>query len=70
VARDALNLLWCRAPTNKRIENMARRSKRRVKQRSAAHRKHVKKARRRRKGAHPKVGYGAKKRRAKKAAKK
>jgi hypothetical protein len=48
---------------------MARRSKRRVKQRSKAHRKHVKKARARRKGAHPKVGYGAKKRRAKKARK-
>ena len=45
---------------------MARRTKRRVKQRSKAHRKHVKKARARRKGAHPKVGYGAKKRRAKK----
>ena len=47
---------------------MARRSKRRVKQRSKAHQKHVKAARRRKKGAHPKVGYGAKKRRAKKAA--
>ncbi len=49
---------------------MARRSKRRVKQRSKAHQAHVKKARRRKKGAHPKVGYGQKKRRAKKAAKK
>jgi hypothetical protein len=48
---------------------MARRSKRRVKQRSKAHQKHVKKARARRKGAHPKVGYGAKKRRAKKVRK-
>ncbi len=46
---------------------MARRSKRRVKQRSKAHRAHVKKQRRRRKGAHPKVGFGAKRRRAKKA---
>jgi hypothetical protein len=49
---------------------MARRVKRRVKQRSKAHRKHVAKARRRKKGAHPKVGYGAKKRRAKKSRKK
>ena len=46
---------------------MGRRTKRRVKQRSKAHRKHVKRARSRKKGAHPKVGYGAKKRRAKKA---
>jgi hypothetical protein len=50
--------------------NMARRSKRLVKQRSKAHQKKVKTARRRKKKAHPKVGYGAKKRRAKKAAKK
>ncbi len=49
---------------------MARRVKRRVKQRSKAHQKHVKKARRRKKGAHPKVGFGAKKRRAKKSRKK
>ncbi len=45
---------------------MARRLKRRVKQRSKAHRKHVKAARKRKTNAHPKVGYGAKKRRAKK----
>jgi hypothetical protein len=49
---------------------MARRSKRRVKQRSKAHRTHVKRARKRRKGAHPKVGFGTKKRRAKKSRKK
>jgi len=49
---------------------MARRSKRRVKQRSKAHQKLVKAGRSRRKRAHPKVGYGAKKRRAKKAQKK
>ena len=49
---------------------MASRTKRRVKQRSKAHVKHVKKARKRRKGAHPKVGYGSKKRRAKTARKK
>jgi hypothetical protein len=49
---------------------MASRTKRRVKQRSKAHVKHVKKARKRRKGAHPKVGYGAKKRRAKQTARK
>lgn len=46
---------------------MARRTKRRVKQRSKAHKKWVKAKRTRKKGAHPKVGYGAKKRRAKKA---
>jgi hypothetical protein len=46
---------------------MARRTKRRVKQRSKAHKKWVNSKRRRKKGAHPKVGYGAKKRRAKKA---
>ena len=49
---------------------MARRNKRRVKQRSAAHRSWVKSKRKRKKGAHPKVGYGAKKRRAQKAKKK
>lgn len=49
---------------------MARRVKRRVKQRSKAHRKWVKGKRTRKKGAHPKVGYGAKKRRAQKAKKK
>jgi hypothetical protein len=49
---------------------MARRSKRRVKQRSKAHRKWVKSKRSRKKKAHPKVGYGARKRRKKKAAKK
>ena len=49
---------------------MARRSKRRVKQRSSAHRSWVKSKRKRKKGAHPKVGYGTKKRRAKKARKK
>lgn len=48
---------------------MASRSKRQVKQRSKAHQKKVKTARRRKKQAHPKVGYGTKKRRAKKAAK-
>jgi hypothetical protein len=47
---------------------MARRVKRRVKQRSKAHKKWVKAKRTRKKGAHPKVGFGAKKRRAKKAA--
>jgi hypothetical protein len=50
--------------------HMARRSKRRVRQRSKAHQKLVKKARRRRKRAHPKVGFGSKKRRARKSAKK
>ena len=49
---------------------MARRTKRRVKQRSKAHQKVTKAKRRRKKGAHPKVGYGAKKRRAKKATRK
>jgi len=49
---------------------MASRSKRRVKQRSKAHQKVTKAKRRRKKGAHPKVGYGARKRRAKKANKK
>jgi hypothetical protein len=49
---------------------MARRSKRRVKQRSAAHQKHVKKRQRRRKHARRKVGYGARTRRAKKSRKK
>ncbi len=49
---------------------MARRVKRRVKQRSAAHKKWVKMKSRRKKKAHPKAGYGAKKRRAKKAGKK
>lgn len=48
---------------------MARRVKRRVKQRSKAHRKWVASKRKRKKGAHPKVGYGAKKRRARKAKK-
>ena len=47
---------------------MARRSKRRVKQRSKAHRSGSKTKRTRKTKAHPKVGYGAKKRRAKKAA--
>ena len=46
---------------------MARRTKRRVKTRSKAHKKWVKSKRKRKKSAHPKVGYGAKKRRAKKA---
>lgn len=51
---------------------MARRTKRRVKQRSKAHKKWVKAKRKRKKGAHPsrRVGYGQKKRRAKKANKK
>jgi len=49
---------------------MARRTKRRVKQRSKAHKKWVKGKRTRKRNAHPKVGYGAKKRRAKKVAKK
>jgi hypothetical protein len=49
---------------------MARRVKRRVKQRSAAHRKWVGSKRKRKRKAHPKVGYGAKKRRAKKPRKK
>ena len=49
---------------------MARRTKRRVKQRSKAHKKWVKAKRTRKKKAHPKVGYGTKKRRAKKANKK
>jgi hypothetical protein len=48
---------------------MARRVKRRVKQRSKAHRSWVK-SKAKRKKAHPKVGYGTKKRRAKKARKK
>jgi hypothetical protein len=47
---------------------MARRLKRRVKQRSKAHKKWVKGKRARKKNAHPKVGYGTKRRRAKKAA--
>ncbi|HEX4456635.1 MAG TPA: hypothetical protein VIA18_01615 [Polyangia bacterium] len=47
---------------------MASRTKRRVKQRSKAHRKVTKAKRTRKKKAHPKVGYGAKKRRARKAA--
>jgi hypothetical protein len=46
---------------------MAKRSKRRVKQRSKAHRKHVKKGQVRRKKSRRKVGFGAKLRRAKKA---
>jgi hypothetical protein len=46
---------------------MARRVKRKVKQRSAAHRKWVGSKKKRKKKAHPKVGYGAKKRRARKA---
>ncbi len=49
---------------------MARRTKRRVKQRSKAHKKWVKAKRTRKKGAHPKVGYGTKKRRARAAKKK
>jgi len=49
---------------------MARRSKRRVKQRSASHRKLVKKGRRRRLHPRRKVGYGARKRRAAKVRKK
>ncbi len=49
---------------------MARRTKRRVKQRSKAHRAWVGSKRKRKKNAHPKVGYGARKRRKKKAAKK
>ena len=49
---------------------MARRVKRRVKQRSAAHRKWVGSKRKRKKNAHPKVGFGQKKRRAKKSRKK
>jgi hypothetical protein len=48
---------------------MARRVKRRVKQRSAAHRSWVKSKRKRKKNAHPKAGYGAKKRRARKSTK-
>ena len=48
---------------------MARRVKRRVKQRSKAHRKWVGSKRKRKKTAHPKVGFGAKRRRARKAAK-
>jgi hypothetical protein len=48
---------------------MARRVKRRTKTRSKAHRKWVGSKRKRKKGAHPKVGYGAKKRRARKAKK-
>jgi hypothetical protein len=65
VALRALTLYGAQRPE----EIMASRSKRRVKQRSKAHQKGVKKARKRRKGAHPKVGYGAKKRRAKKTRK-
>lgn len=49
---------------------MAGRTKRRVKNRSKAHQAHVKSKSRRKKKAHPKVGYGQKKRRAKKANKK
>jgi hypothetical protein len=49
---------------------MASRTKRRVKQRSKAHVKHVKTKRKRKTNAHPKVGFGAKKRRARKKAKK
>ncbi len=49
---------------------MAHRNKRRVKQRSPAHQKHVKKQRRRRKHAKSKVGYGSKLRRKKKSRKK
>jgi hypothetical protein len=49
---------------------MARRLKRRVKQRSKAHKKWVKGKRTRKKNAHPKVGFGTKRRRAKKARKK
>ncbi len=49
---------------------MARRVKRRVKQRSKAHRSWVGSKRKRKKRAHPKVGFGAKRRRAKKARKK
>jgi hypothetical protein len=48
---------------------MARRVKRKVKQRSKAHRKWVGAKRKRKRRAHPKVGYGAKKRRARKAKK-
>ncbi|HEY2744399.1 MAG TPA: hypothetical protein VGL86_07245 [Polyangia bacterium] len=44
--------------------------KRRVKQRSAAHKKWVKAKHKRKRKAHPKVGYGSKKRRAKKSRKK
>jgi hypothetical protein len=50
--------------------DMARRTKRRVKGRSKAHQKVTKAKRTRKRKAHPKVGYGAKKRRAKKAKKK
>jgi hypothetical protein len=46
---------------------MAKRSKRRVKQRSKAHQKHVAKGRKRRIRSRRKVGYGTKLRRAKKA---
>jgi hypothetical protein len=49
---------------------MAQRSKRRVKQRSRAHQKLVSTGRKKRVKSRAKVGYGAKKRRAKKAAKK
>jgi hypothetical protein len=46
---------------------MAKRSKRRVKQRSRAHQRGVKAGRKRRVKARAKIGYGARKRRAKKA---
>jgi hypothetical protein len=46
---------------------MAKRNKRRVKQRSKAHQKLVKKKRKRRLHSRAKVGYGTRKRRAKKA---
>jgi len=49
--------------------NMASRSKRRVKARSKAHKKWVKSKMKRRRMKHPKVGFGTKKRRAKKARK-
>jgi hypothetical protein len=49
---------------------MARRSKRRVKQRSKAHRKHVKKGRSRRIKSRAKAGNGATRRRRKAARKK
>jgi hypothetical protein len=49
---------------------MGRHAKRRVKQRSAAHRTWVKKQRRRRKHTNSKVGYGQRTRRRKKVARK
>ncbi len=49
---------------------MARRNKRRVKQRAKAHQKWVKAKRKSKKRAHPRVGYGTKRRRAKAARKK